>query len=226
MLASWVWTAFLPIMAGAIAQQPTSRPLGTSAIFQMGLDLTEASWLKSGPEVLRGLKARATKSQVFKSAVSAQCPQGGDCVFNKEVLLFCESLMLAAGKGYFGEHKMLENIAFSTVHSTQFYGLDLVGQSAMIARWGRDDQWAPQLPASNLRIAADSLVGMKGRLVSDIHFRSAVEQVCSEMESVRPKCRERATEGLFCQALGQAAGVSLPGTDVQKALDQIVREHN
>lgn len=193
-------------------------------IKKLGDQMTQDYWLNSGPEALVGLKGKVVKSSDFKSKVGSKCSSfDEDCSFNKGTLLFCDSLELAASQDRFGDMETLENLMSATAMSTRFYGVDTVTQSALIARWDKEDQWASSDVVMQSRAASASFSGLRQRIIESEDFQALIKDTCTDVAAERPECRSRAKRGLFCQALGQSASVMLGPFEAGKRVAEALK---
>jgi hypothetical protein len=186
-----------------------NAPARLDGILKLGDQLTQESWLATGPEALQALKGRFFKRDDFRSKVQSACPLGGDCSFRQGWLLFCDSLQLAASEEKLGDLATLEKLVSATTMSTRFYGVDTVTQSALIARWDKEDQWAPRSESTAGPVDHSAFESLRRRLTATSDFQELVKDTCTELSPIRPQCPQRASDGAFCQALGQAAAVSV-----------------
>jgi len=192
---------------------------------KLGDTLTQDVWMASGPEALAALKGKVVKSSDFTSKVSSRCQSyDTECSFNKATMLFCDSLELAATQDKFGDMDTLEKLISATTMSTRFYGVDTVTQSALIARWTKDDQddyWTQEVAAGRAKSASFS--GLRSRILESDDVHGLIAETCKDLSTERPECKSRAKRGIFCQALGQAASVMLGATEAGKRVNEALR---
>jgi len=216
------------VTVGSLVQRLQRGALGGNAsrhleaITGLGQQLTLDSWLSTGPEALQALKTKFFSKAEVKVKLHAACPWDGDCPFSQGATLFCGALRSAASDGKLGDMALLESMVDATLMSTRFYGVDTVTQGALIMKFDREEQWASRiLPAASSASSA-ALEGLRQRAVEKPDFQELVSGICDEMQAVRPQCPSRASEGLLCQALGQAAAVSVGAQGACSRLVEVV----
>jgi len=190
-------------------------------IMHRGEQMTQAAWLASGPEALVALKGKVFNSTAFKDSVKSKCPEGGECSFNKGVMLFCESLNAAAAQEKLGDMKTLKNMLISATLSNSFYGVDTVTQSALIARWDKEEQWPKEDDES--RETPEAFTSLKQDILGRKGALSLVEDTCHELSEKRPGCESKASPQIFCEALGQAAAVLLGAEEAMHRVGEVLQ---
>lgn len=205
------------------SQTSTQR---VDALIRMGSEMSEEKWLKVGPEALQTLRSKSFKSNAIKSKVNSICRSDSECAFRQENSVFCQLLEYAGRKGDLGDVSTLENIMNATLQSTWFYGLDTDSQGALIARWDKADHWKPPLHSQGLPHGKEAVqfLAMQSRVVHGKPFAALIDDTCADLETVRPSCRIIANVSLFCQALGQAATVSIGAYEANRGLERALRE--
>jgi len=192
-------------------------------ITKLGARLTQDSWLSTGPESLQALKGKFFKKEEIKLKLQSACPWGGDCTFSQGTMLFCEALRIAASHEKLGDTALLESMMGATLMSTRFYGVDSATQGALIMRWDREEQWTSRvIPATEPAPSPVAFEGLRQRTLEKPDFQGLVDGICGELSSVRPQCPGRASDGIFCQALGQAAAVSIGAQEACNRLIEVV----
>ncbi|CAK0894806.1 unnamed protein product [Prorocentrum cordatum] len=213
-----VGTLVQALQSGELDGNPSER---LDAILKLGDQLTSESWLASGPEALQALKGKFFKRDDLKAKVQLMCHLDGDCSFQQGSLLFCEALQLAASQEKLGDLATLEKLINATTMSTRFYGVDTVTQSALIARWDKEVEWVPRFMSTVSRVSG-AFKSLRQRINVTPDFRELVKDTCAELSSIRPKCLDRASDGAFCQALGQAAAVNLGPLEASRRLGEVL----
>jgi len=191
------------------------------AILKLGNQITYESWMATGPEALQALKGKFFKRDDLRSKVQSVCHQDGDCPFQQGTRIFCEALEVAASEQKLGDLTTLEKLINATTMSTRFYGVDTVTQSALIARWDKEVEWVPRFMSTVSRVSG-AFKSLRQRINVTPDFRELVKDTCAELSSIRPKCLDRASDGAFCQALGQAAAVNLGPLEASRRLGEVL----